>query len=165
MAGVRAILDRLRPAGAPGTATRAGVPADRLETLSHELAPVFEHLAPIQSECERIVAAAAEAAREREAAASQQARDLIDRARAEGEAERSAALSAARATAAEETERCLAEAAEQVQVVRRRGEQRQPRLLARVLDTVRTDLRSLTTDGSQPSRRAADALSSMEARP
>ena len=159
---MRGILDRLRPAGAPGTATRAGVPVDRHETLSHELTPVFEHLAPVQSECERIVEAAAAAARERETEAAQQARDLVARAQAEGAAERSAALATARATAAEETERCLAEAGEQVQVVRRRGEQRQPRLLARVLDVVRADLRALATD-EPGSARPADALSSVEA--
>ena len=37
---IRGILDRLRPAGAPGEATRPGVPVDRLEPLRAELAPL-----------------------------------------------------------------------------------------------------------------------------
>jgi F0F1-type ATP synthase membrane subunit b/b' len=51
-------LSRFRPAGAPGAAARAGVPADRAAEASAELAPVLARLAETESECNRIVAQA-----------------------------------------------------------------------------------------------------------
>lgn len=54
-------LNRFRPAGAPGAATRAGVPADREAELSAELGPVLAMLEGADAECVRL---AAEARRE-----------------------------------------------------------------------------------------------------
>lgn len=51
-------LSRFRPAGAPGAASRAGVPADRAAELSAELEPVLAMLADTDAECARIVAQA-----------------------------------------------------------------------------------------------------------
>jgi len=148
---VRGILDRLRPAGAPGGATGAGVPADRIESLGHELAPVFEHLEPVLRECGQIAQEATEAAQRREAEAAGRAHDIVARARTESEAERANVTAAARATASSETERSLAEAREEADQVRRRGEQRRPDLVARVLDLVRADLRALAdSEGAGP---------------
>src|ERR1022692_4357979 len=51
-------LNRFRPAGAPGAASRAGVPADRAAELSAELDPVLALLAATDAECTRLVAEA-----------------------------------------------------------------------------------------------------------
>src|SRR5690242_15475142 len=42
---IRDLLQRFRPAGAPGAASGAAVPADRVAEATRELAPVFEELA------------------------------------------------------------------------------------------------------------------------
>jgi len=99
----RDFLDRFRPAGAPGAASRAGVPANRAAELSAELGPTLALLAETDAECGRIVAAArrdakwiADSAREQ---AATLAADAQDRARAAREAAVEQALAAARAEA------------------------------------------------------------------
>lgn len=54
MPGVREFLLRLRPAGAPGAAAAAGVPADLRARASDELDPVFAALRPALTECRRL---------------------------------------------------------------------------------------------------------------
>ncbi|HXZ70462.1 MAG TPA: hypothetical protein VEH31_06230 [Streptosporangiaceae bacterium] len=51
-------LDRFRPAGAPGAAARAGVPADRARELAVEVEPVLASLDGTHAECQRIIEAA-----------------------------------------------------------------------------------------------------------
>ncbi len=146
MPGVREILDRFRPAGAPGGATRAGVPVDRAETLVIELRPVFDELAPVLQECARIGREVAETAQRRESEAARRALAIVARARTASEAERAAAAASARARVARETERTMSVARDDAEAVRLRGEQRRARLLAAVLDLVRADLHGLTDD-------------------
>jgi vacuolar-type H+-ATPase subunit H len=146
VATVRGILDRLRPAGAPGAAGKAAVPADRRESLAGELAPVFADLEPVLSECTRITEEATAAAQRREAEAAGHAHDIVANAQTESESERAGIVAAARSEANRETERSHAQAREQAQHVRQRGDQRRPQLLARVLDLVRADLRALADD-------------------
>jgi hypothetical protein len=99
----RDFLDRFRPAGAPGAASRAGVPANRAAELSAELEPVLALLAETDAECGRIIAAARRDAERTAGAARQQAAalaaDAHDRARAAREAAVEQALAAARAEA------------------------------------------------------------------
>jgi vacuolar-type H+-ATPase subunit H len=101
----RDFLDRFRPAGAPGAASRAGVPVDRAAELASELEPVLALLAGTHAECGRIVAAAqreaeqiTEGARERAAALTA---DAQRRAAAVRDAAVAQVLAAARAEAAE----------------------------------------------------------------
>jgi hypothetical protein len=54
---VRDLLYRFRPSGAPGTAARPGVPADRARDLADELEPVFSALAPTVAQCRAVVSA------------------------------------------------------------------------------------------------------------
>lgn len=56
MPQLRDFLDRFRPAGAPGSAATAGVPADRLAELAAELDPVLALLKDADSQCAVIVA-------------------------------------------------------------------------------------------------------------
>ncbi|HEY1346347.1 MAG TPA: hypothetical protein VGF54_15275 [Streptosporangiaceae bacterium] len=58
MSATRAFLDRFRPAGAPGAAGGAGVPADLARELDAEVGPVLALLDDTHAECKRIVAAA-----------------------------------------------------------------------------------------------------------
>lgn len=127
-------LSRFRPAGAPGAASRAGVPADRMAELSAELEPVLAMLAQTDATCTRLVAQAreeagqiADAARAQAAAIAADGRDRARSARGEAADE---VLAAARAEA-ERTERTAAE-----QALRRTGPtQEDVRLLVR--DAVR----------------------------
>ncbi|HEU4349929.1 MAG TPA: hypothetical protein VFR35_19300, partial [Actinoplanes sp.] len=66
MPRARDFLERLRPAGVPGAAGPAGVPADRVSEIAAELEPVFAALAGVEDEVRlRREAATAEAARRR----------------------------------------------------------------------------------------------------
>jgi hypothetical protein len=104
-------LSRFRPAGAPGAAGRAGIPADRAAELSAELDPVLAMLAATDAECARLVAEAeqeasriaaeaqdravsiaADGARRAERARGEAAAQVLAAAQAEGgQAERAAA--------------------------------------------------------------------------
>ena len=55
MPQLRDFFSRFRPAGAPGAAARAGVPADRLREREAEVGPVLALLDSTEAECERIV--------------------------------------------------------------------------------------------------------------
>ena len=103
MPQARDFLDRFRPAGAPGAASRAGVPANRAAELSAELEPTLALLTGTHTECDRIIGTArrdagriADDAREQAAAI---AADAQDRARAAREGAVEQALAAARAEA------------------------------------------------------------------
>jgi hypothetical protein len=154
VATLRGILDRLQPAGAPGRPAKAAVPADRRESLAGELAPVFAYLEPILRECTRITEAAAAAAQRREAEAAGHAHDIVAKAQTESESERAGIVATAHSEAARETELSHAQAREQAQQVRQRGEQHRPQLLARVLDLVRADLRALADDSAGQAARS-----------
>ncbi|WIY00514.1 hypothetical protein QRX60_41725 [Amycolatopsis mongoliensis] len=54
MANLRDLLQRFRPAGTPGAASRPGVPADRAAELSRELEPLLALLTGIEAEAGRI---------------------------------------------------------------------------------------------------------------
>ena len=55
MTQTRDFLDRFRPAGAPGGAARAGVPADRVRELAAEVGPVLALLDDVHAECDQIL--------------------------------------------------------------------------------------------------------------
>jgi flagellar biosynthesis/type III secretory pathway protein FliH len=151
VAGVRDLLDRFRPAGAPGPAGAAGVPADRRESAAAELAPVFTALDEVEQECDRLRRAAAQAAAERRAAAAEQARAIVARARNEAGAERAAAAARVREDTAAELAQVAASAAAEADEVRRRGAQRLPQLLSQVVERVHADLAALNgAAGTKP---------------
>lgn len=146
MAGPRSsILDRFRPAGAPGGAAPAGVPADRSAATAAELAAVFAQLADTEREADRLRAEGlAEAERLRRAAAQRSAA-LVAEAHQRAEAERAAAAAARQRTALEEEQRILAAATAEGQRVRAVSEQRLPEYVDRVVATARSLL-----DGDRP---------------
>lgn len=103
MPQARDFLDRFRPAGAPGAASRAGVPGNRAAELSAELEPALTLLADAHAECGRMIATARRDAERIADDARQQAAALAaeahDRARTAREAAMEQALAAARAEA------------------------------------------------------------------
>jgi hypothetical protein len=135
MARVERILERLRPAGAPGAAAAAGVPADRIAERAAELEPVLARLDPVQARCERLRSdAAVEVARRRRAAADQ-SRQMLAEARRAAQAERAAAAAAVeRAVEAEAAAARLA-AERDAAAVRELAAARMDQLVDRVVAT------------------------------
>ncbi|WP_372595625.1 hypothetical protein [Actinotalea sp.] len=97
------ILDRFRPAGAPGSAGAVGVPAVDESGPAAELAPVFAALRPAVDSARDRVARARLAAAEEVDGAREQASAVTARARLEADAARTRAANevSARAAAAD----------------------------------------------------------------
>lgn len=150
MPGVRDLLDRFRPAGAPGPAGIAGVPADRQDSVAAELKPVFAALAEVEEECERLRRDAARAAARHADAADAQAHALVAGARNGAGAERAAAAARVREDAAAEVAHLEASAAGEADEIRRRNAHRRPWLLSQVIERVRADLAALDGGGPGP---------------
>lgn len=137
------MLSRFRPAGAPGAATPAGVPADRRATAAAELEPVFAALAATVAEAEKLHRDAAAAAARDSAAAAERAQALVARARIDGQAQREAEAAALRQRSAAEARQVTEQAQRDADAVSRRAAQRRPELVDRVLDRVRADLSAI----------------------
>jgi vacuolar-type H+-ATPase subunit H len=146
---VRDLLERFRPAGAPGAATAAGVPADRRATVEAELEPIFGALDEVTRQGEETRLTASRAADHRLADAQQQARAIVARAATEAEAERAAAAAQLRSRAAREVAEIAAGAAAAAHAVRRDGEQTHPQLLVRVVERVRVELAAVGLNAAQ----------------
>lgn len=94
------ILDRFRPAGAPGPAA-VGVPAVDRQGPAGELAPVFAALADDVTSCEQLVAEARTAAESTVAAVREQASALLAQARLDAGVERARAAAQVQRDAAD----------------------------------------------------------------
>lgn len=140
MSQTRDFLDRFRPAGAPGAAARAGVPADRVRELAAEVGPVLALLDEVHAECGRIIGDAerqsALIAAEAQAEVARIGREAERRARAARDEATSAVLAQARAEAQE----AAAGAERQALAVRRRAGRRMPELVAAAVDLIRGGL-------------------------
>src|SRR3954469_446622 len=91
MSRARDLLERFRPVGTPGPAGATGVPVDRARELAAELQPVFDALATTEAECAAVRAAAQAEAEARRVRAAERARGVLEAARRDTEAERTAA--------------------------------------------------------------------------
>ncbi|HEX6335364.1 MAG TPA: hypothetical protein VFZ85_00260 [Jiangellaceae bacterium] len=85
------LLQRLRPAGAPGAAAPVAVPAEEEDAAAAELAPVFEALDAVVAECEAIRSSAEQAASDEMAQARRDAEAIVADALSRAPAERAAA--------------------------------------------------------------------------
>jgi hypothetical protein len=151
--GVHDFLDRFRPAGAPGTASGAGVPIDRRANAAAELAPVFAALADTERECAGLRDEAARDAARWADEAARQASALVARATVSAAAERAEAAARGRRRVRVETAGIVASAAEDAEAVRRDFELLLPDLVVRVVGRVRADLVTLVGDRSAEVRR------------
>ena len=132
MTRVERILERLKPAGAPGTAAPAGVPADRVAELAAELEPVLARLDAVQAQCDRIRTDAVEEADRRRRFAVERARQVVKEGRRAAETERSAAAAAVEHQVTAETATARAAAERSAAAVRELGRTRTPELVDRV---------------------------------
>ncbi len=148
MPSVRDLLNRFRPAGAPGAATAVGVPGDRRDSVVAELEPVFAHLADVVRHCDELRREAAAAAADREAAAAERGRVIAASARADSAADRASTAATLRAEAADAARRALARAEGEARQVRHDGDARRVGLVARAIDLVRAELRTFGSDGA-----------------
>jgi hypothetical protein len=135
MPTVRELLNRFRPAGAPGRAGRAGVPADRAAELSAELAPVFQALAATTAEAAALRSAAATEAAARGVSAAREAQETVAEAHRIASAQRAAAFGVAQADADAETAKLLEEGRRAAGDIHERAERRLPALVDSVVAT------------------------------
>ena len=136
MPTLRDFVGRFRPAGAPGAAAPAGVPADRVSERAAELGPVFDELREAVNEAEAIRAHAAREAERRRSAATQRVVELLADARREADSARSSAAAAVAASASGEEEAVLDRARTDAEVISRRASARLPQLVDRVIAAV-----------------------------
>lgn len=100
MATWRDYLQRFRPAGVAGAAAPAGVPADRVEEASAELAPVFDLLADTERQLTALREQGLAGARHRLDRANARAAGIVASARDRAEAVRAEAAANAAANGA-----------------------------------------------------------------
>ena len=137
MPPLRDFLTRFRPAGSPGAAARAGVPADRSGELESEVAPVLARLEDTEAEREHLIAQARRDAEQIVAAARSAAdaiaADAAQRAETVREQVSRQVVAAARKQAARTTQVATQQAAQIRELARRRS----PALVSRIVSTIR----------------------------
>jgi vacuolar-type H+-ATPase subunit H len=133
----RDFLDRFRPAGAPGSAARAGVPADRARELAAEVGPVLTLLDDVHAECERIIEAARQEAGRITAEAHAEADRIGREADRTARSARDEAAAEVLAQARAEVQETTAAAGQQALQVRRLARRRLPELVAAAARLVR----------------------------
>lgn len=147
MPRVRDLLYRFRPAGAPGPASAAAVPADREADRASELAPVFDLLTETEERCARLRERAARDAGTR----GEQARTTAHRLQAEAESrasgERADAAAGVAARAAGERATTVAAARDEADRLLDRAEQRTPEWVERVVAEVEELLTAAPGEG------------------
>ncbi|MFB9907796.1 hypothetical protein [Allokutzneria oryzae] len=137
---VREILRRFRPAGAPGAAAPAGVPADRPTYQAKELAPVLALLDDSEREAERIRQDGLERAAAHRRAGRENARAIVAEAEAATEPLRAAVAAAAQKAGDAELAGLDATARLAVERVRHHAAERMPALVDRAVALVLASL-------------------------
>lgn len=138
MASTRDLLQRFRPAGAPGAATATGVPADRVRERQAELDPVFALFADTVTQAAEIRREAAAEAERRRRRARERAVALVAQARLEADSIRAQAMSEAEQTAAQVTRARAEEARTVAQEIRDAAGRRLEADVAEVVARVRS---------------------------
>ena len=133
----RDFLDRFRPAGAPGSAARVGVPADRARELAAEVEPVLVLLDEAHAECERIIEAGRQEAGRIAAETHAELARIGQEADRNARAARDEAAAEVLAQARAEVQETAAEADQQALRIRRLARRRRPELVAAAAGLVR----------------------------
>lgn len=137
MPPLRDFLTRFRPAGSPGAAARAGVPADRSGELEAEVAPVLARLDDTDAEHERLIAQARRDGEQIVAAARAAADAITADAARRAETVREQAAQRVMAAARKQGARTTQVATQQAAQIRELARQRMPALVSRVVGTLR----------------------------
>jgi hypothetical protein len=127
------ILDRFRPAGAPGPVAPAGVPAQDATGPRSELAPVFAALQPDVQDAESRASTARARAAVITEDAHRRAAELLAEARAGAHRERLAAVEEARVAAMQDGARATARAQAEAAEIRARAAARSAAVTARAV--------------------------------
>jgi len=134
MAG-RELLERFRPASAPGAVARVGVPADTTEDA--EVLAVLRALTATVSEANAAREQAHQTARDVLDEVTRQVRAIESAARLDAEEARATAAAQAREAGRREAERLLAEAEEQAAALRARADRDLPGVVDELLAALR----------------------------
>jgi len=137
MLPLRDFLTRYRPAGSPGPAARAGVPADRSGEPESEVAPVLALLADTDAECGRLITQARRDAEQIVAAAQSAAAAIAADAAQRAGAVREQAAWQVMTAAREQAARTAKDARQQAAQTRELAHQRMPALVSRVVGMIR----------------------------
>jgi cell division septum initiation protein DivIVA len=143
------ILDRFRPAGAPGPAGPVGVPATGEQGPAVELAPVFAALSADVESCRRTVDEARRDADRALSSAREQAVAIIARARLDEGAERARAAARVEQAASAQDARLLARARKDADDLERSRTALLPGMVRAVMDRL---LSEQLTSGQQAPR-------------
>lgn len=134
------LLQRLRPAGAPGAAAAVAVPAEDEDAAGAELVPVFEALASVVAECDAIRTAAERAAADEIARARHEAEITLADATSRAPAERAAAAATIHRSGDAAADALLAEAEEAAARLRTGGDRRVAQLTEQVVANLRAGI-------------------------
>ena len=126
------LLHRFAPAGAPGSAGVAGVPADRAADHAAELTPLLAQLADTEARCDEILDQARRDAAANVEHAAQQVHAIAASEQQRAVSERADATARARTALTQQNEAELAAARELAARVREHGADRVPDYVARV---------------------------------
>lgn len=136
MPRVRDLLYRLRPAGAPGAASTAGVPADRRADVAAELEPLFAQIATTEQECAAAVVQARTEATAIRARYAERAQRIVGEAQELAPAQRAATTARARGRAGAYSAGALLAARHEAAQLRDRAAERMPAYVAEVVASV-----------------------------
>ncbi|HEU4422476.1 MAG TPA: hypothetical protein VFR67_08030 [Pilimelia sp.] len=142
------LLQRLRPAGAPGAAAPVAVPAEEEDAAAAELAPVFDALEPIVAECEAIRSSAEQAVSGELAQARRDAAAMVADALSRAPAERAAAAARIHRSGDAAADALRADADLTAARLRVEGGER----LAALTDLIVANLRAGLADADHPPR-------------
>jgi flagellar biosynthesis/type III secretory pathway protein FliH len=137
MPQLRDFLSRLRPAGTPGAAARAGVPTDRFRELEAEVVPVLALLDSAQAECEQIAGQAKRDADDIVAAARSEAAAITADGGRRARAARDEAARQIMAAASDDCAAMVAAAERQAVRIRTLAAQRMPAMVSRAAGEIR----------------------------
>jgi vacuolar-type H+-ATPase subunit H len=146
----RDFLDRFRPAGAPGPAARAGVPADRARELAAELEPVLALLDGTYAECQQIIETARREADGITAHMQAEVTEIGQEAARQARTARDEAAAEVLVQARAEASAAAADASQQVRQIRRLAQRRLPVLVTRAAGLVQAGLSGLAGPAGSP---------------
>jgi len=155
VAALGEILRRFRFHGVPGAPAAAAVPIDRGAELEAELAPIFSALEATELAAAEVVAAARRAAAKRRSDASEEARQLVQAARAGASAARAGAAATGLQVAAAERSRVLAAGLAEAERVGRVASGRTPALVDEVVRQILRSSAPATASPREPPRRTS----------
>ncbi len=149
MPRVRDLLYRFLPAGTPGPAGAAAVPADRAADRATELAPVLDLLTETEERCAALREQSLRDAQHRRDRALDTAHRTVSDAESRASGERAAAAATAAHRAAGDRAATVAQARAEADRLLARAEERTPAWVERVVSDVEALLSAVPAEGGR----------------